>query len=86
MFIYSRNGANRTKAVVKKKFIQNYSAYTRVYTVVRILLIVFFHTLFQTIRIYPPLVAGRRQRKRSIYSEISNIIEISEYTVTNSLP
>ena len=41
----------------------------------------FFHAIFQTIRIYPPLVAGRPQRKRSIYSEISNIIEISEYSL-----
>ena len=42
---------------------------------------IFFHTIFQTIRIHLPLVAGRPQRKRSIYHEVSNIIEISEYTV-----
>ena len=43
----------------------------------------FFHIIFQTIQIYPPLVVGRFQRKRSIYPEIPNIIEISVYTVKN---
>ena len=43
----------------------------------------FFHIIFQTIWIYPLLVVGRFQRKRSLYPEISNIIEISVYTVKN---
>ena len=38
---------------------------------------IFFHKIFQTIRIYLPLVAGRFQRKRSLYPKISNILEIS---------
>ena len=46
----------------------------------------FFHILFQTIWIYPPLVVGRFQRKSSIYSEISDIREISVYADQYGIP
>ena len=43
----------------------------------------FFSCFFQTIQIYPSLVVGRFQKKRSIYPENSNIIEIPMYSVKN---